>query len=112
MAKFFGKVCYSMTEETAPGVWTLVEDVREYYGNVVRNSWSWQNGQSTNDDLQLSNEISILADSFAFENFKAIKWVEWSGARWKVTGVDVLYPRLTLRLGGVYDATDETAGPA
>lgn len=108
MAKFFGEIGYSMTEETAPGVWTPQETVREYYGDVLRNSRNWNNGESVNDDLQLSNEISILADKFAFENFNAIKWVKWSGAKWKVNGVDVSYPRLTLRLGSVYNAADET----
>lgn len=108
MAKFFGIVCYSQTKETAPGVWTPVEDRREYYGDIIRNSRKWNSGESTNDNLDISNEISILADQFAFENFNAIKWVEWSGVKWKVTGVDILYPRLTLRLGGVYNAADET----
>ena len=109
MAKFFGKVCYSTTKETAPGVWTPIEEPREYYGDVIRNARKWNSGESTNDNLDISNEISILADQFALENFNAIKWVEWSGVKWKVSGVDILYPRLTLRLGGVYNAADETA---
>lgn len=109
MAKFFGTVCYSQTVETAPGVWTPVEDKRQYYGDIIRNSRKWNSGESTNDNLDISNEISILADQFAFEHFNAIKWVEWSGVKWKVNGVDILYPRLTLRLGGVYNAADEKA---
>ena len=110
MAKFFGKIAYSMTKETAPGVWTPIETIREYYGDINRNSRNWNNSESINDNLQLSNEISIVADNFAYENFNAIKWVEWSGAKWRINGVDIAYPRLILRLGGVYNAEDEASG--
>lgn len=109
MAKFFGKVGYILTEETSPGVWSEKVKIREYYGDVIRNSRNWQNGESTNDNLVMSNEISILGDPFAFDNFSAIKWVEYGGAKWHVNNVDISYPRLTLRFGGVWNGTVEEA---
>lgn len=112
MAKFYGRVGFEETKEAAPGVWRPVITPRFYYGDVNRNSRNWQNGEGVNDDLALSNEISIIADSFAYENLNAIKWVEWNSVKWKVTGVDISYPRITLRLGGVYNAENETTGTA
>lgn len=112
MAKFFGQVGYVLTTETTPGVWTEETTVRQYYGEVVRNSRNWQTGESINDNLTLNNEISILADPFAFENLSAMKWVEYMGAKWRINNVDVSYPRITLRFGGVYNAADETVGTA
>ena len=44
-----------------------------------------------------------MADSYAEENFFAIKYVRWMGARWVVTNVEVRRPRLILNLGEVYN---------
>lgn len=110
MAKFFGRVGYVLTVETSPGIFTEKATYREYYGDVVRNSRNWQNGESINDNLVMSNEISILGDPFAFDNLSAIKWVEFMGSKWKVNSVDVSYPRLTLRFGGVYNDDEESNG--
>ena len=109
MAKFFGKVGYELLTETSPGIWTPTTTYREYYGDVIRNMRRWSEGTSINDNLTLTNEISILGDPFAFENFSSMKWVEYLGQKWKVNDVDIAYPRLTLRFGGVYnDDVDAT----
>ena len=104
MAKWFGKVCYSETVETAPGVWTPQDTVREYYGDIKRNSTRWNvNSESTNDDLTVNVQISIVADPFAIDKFYSIKWIECMGTKWKVTSVEPQFPRLLLTLGGVYN---------
>ena len=105
MMRWYGKVGYSETDETAPGVWTSQDTVREYYGDVVRNSTRWTgNSDSTNDDLTINSQISIVADPFAIEKFYSIKWIEFMGVKWKVTSVDPTQPpRLILSLGGVYN---------
>lgn len=104
MAKFTGKVGYGTTSvETAPGVWNDVIVEREYYGDILRNTLRLQSGESVNDDLSVSNSISIVADAYAYEHFFAIRYVEWAGTRWKISNVEVQRPRLLLRLGGVYN---------
>lgn len=105
MARWFGKVGYSETVETAPGVWMPQDTVREYYGDVTRNTSRWTgNSDSTNDDLTVNTQISIVADPFAVEKFYSIKWIEFMGAKWKVDSVDPTQPpRLILSLGGVYN---------
>lgn len=103
MAKFYGKIGYGATVETAPGVHEEQITERSYYGDVIRNSRQLKDGESVNDDLSVGNSISVVADAYANEHFFAIRYVEWAGALWKVSDVEVQSPRLILRLGGVYN---------
>lgn len=103
MAKFHGKVGYGSTSESSPGVHTETITERLYFGDVIRNSRQLKDGESINDDLSVGNSISIVADAYANEHFFAIRYVEWAGALWKVSNVEVQSPRLILRLGGVYN---------
>lgn len=108
MPKFFGKIGYSETTETKPGVW--VEDIveREYYGDLVRNSSNWRNADKLNDDISINNSISILADPYALNSFHKMRYVNFMGANWKITNVEVEFPRIILTLGGVYNG--DTSG--
>lgn len=104
MAKWFGKIGFAETVETKPGVWKEQITEREYYGDVIRNSRRLQSSsEKINDDLNISNQISIVADPYANEHFYSMRYAEFSGAKWKVTDVEVQYPRLTLTLGGVWN---------
>lgn len=102
MAKYFGKVGYSITTETAPSVWEEEITEKEYYGDVLQFSKRNQSAQQVNDNIEITNRISILADPFAIENFLFMKYITWLGHKWKITSVDVEYPRLVLSIGGVY----------
>jgi hypothetical protein len=103
MAKFYGVVGYAQTVETAPGVWTESITERNYSGDVIRISRSWQAGENLNDDLTINNQISIVADPFAYQNFHAMRYITWMGANWKISKIDVQRPRLILTIGGVYN---------
>lgn len=104
MAKFHGIIGYGITVETKPGVWKDQITEREYSGDLNKNTRRLQSSDQLNDNIVVSNEISILSDPFANENFHSIRYVEFMGTKWKVTNVDVQYPRLVLTLGGVYNA--------
>lgn len=103
MAKFCGVVGYSRTIETSSGVYEEAITEKTYYGDVIRNSRQWSNGEQLNDNLNINNSISIVADDYAYENFGAIRYLVWMGQRWKVSNVEVQRPRLTLTIGGVYN---------
>ena len=94
MAKYYGPIGYAETAETAPGVWTEVLTERNYSGDVLKISRRWQAGESLNDDLTINNLISIVADPFAYQNFHKMRYIEWMGAFWKITNVEVQRPRL------------------
>ena len=108
MAKFCGKVGFAITEETRPGVWTPTITEREYYGDVINDARRLQTIDQLNDDIVVSNRISIVIDAFANENFHSIRFVEYMGTVWKVTNAEVQRPRLILTLGGVYNGQRQT----
>lgn len=103
MAKFYGPIGFAETVETVPGVHTEKITERFYYGDVVRNTRRLQATDKVNDDINISNEIHIVADPFANGNFHSIRYAGFMGAKWKVTNVEVQCPRLVLMLGGVYN---------
>lgn len=103
MAKFYGVIGYAETVETEPGLWEEQIIERLYYGDLIRNNRRLQNSGGINDDVNFSNEISIIADPYAIQNFSTMRYVEFNGAKWKVSSIEVQYPRLILEIGGVYN---------
>lgn len=104
MAKWFGVIGFAETVETKPGVWEERITERKYYGDVIRNTRRLQSTDKLNDNIDISNEISIVADPFANNHIYAMRYVEYMGARWKVSTVDASQrPRLTLSIGGLYN---------
>ena len=102
MAKWFGKVGYAVTEETEPGIWEEIITYREYYGDVISNRFKRQNSSDVNDDINILQIISIVADPFAYQHCSEIIYVEYMGSKWKVSDVEPMFPRLQLTIGGVY----------
>lgn len=103
MAKFYGAIGYAVTVETSPGVWDERITERTYYGDLIRDTRRLQSSETLNDNINIANEISIVADPFANENFYSMRYVVFRGAKWKISNVEVQYPRLILTIGGVYN---------
>ena len=105
MAKFYGIVGYVKTVETEPGVYSEEITERTYFGDIIRNTRMLQNSSvGTNDNINISNQISIVSDPYAMQKFHSIRYVEFMGTNWKVTSVDASqYPRLILSMGGLYN---------
>ena len=101
--KFAGVVGYETLKEVRPSNWQSVIVERKYRGDISRCSRRLQSADKVNEDVVISNEIEILADAFAFENFSNIKYVVWMGTKWKVNTITVEPPRLILEIGGVYN---------
>ena len=109
MAKGFGKSGYAITSETESGIWepTIVE--KEYYGDLTTDRRKRQNSGEVNDNINLANVISIIADPFAIQNCSYMAYAEVMGARWKISDIEVQYPRLILTVGGVYNGDSPRA---
>lgn len=103
MAKFYVKIGYAETVETKPGVWDKQITERDYFGDLIRNTRKFQNSENLNDNICIANEISIVADPFAIQNFYSMLYVEYMGVKWKISNVEVAYPRLLLTIGEVYN---------
>ena len=103
MARYCGKVGFVIETEVRPGVWKNKIVDRTYYGDSFRMSRRLQDSGNLNDNVTISNEISIVADPFANENFLSIRYAEFMGVKWKVTNIEIQRPRLLMTLGGVYN---------
>lgn len=103
--KFYGIVSYAVLTEVRPGVWKEVITDKKYRGDVIRVSRRLQSADKINDDIRINNEIRILADAFAYQNFQNIRYIEWMGTKWKVESVTVDRPRLVLQIGGEYNGS-------
>lgn len=112
--KWYDVVGYGETQEIPPdsGIYEKVITEVSYYGDIIQNSRRLSEGDKINDDLTVGNQISIVADAYAYEHFFAIQYVRWAGVLWVVSNVDVKSPRLILRLGGEYNGPTPIAPPA
>lgn len=105
--KYYGSVGYAETVETNPGVWEEEIVERNYAGDILRNTKKFENGEHLNDNLNIANRISILSDPYAMKHFSQIRYVTWYNSKWKVSEVEVQFPRLILTIGGVYNGETE-----
>ena len=104
--KFYGKVGFwEGSVEVKPGEYKPRIFEKLYSGDVNWANRHFQPTENQNDDIKLNNQISILADLYSRQNFSSIRYVVWNGVKWRVTNVEVNYPRLVLTIGGVYNDT-------
>lgn len=103
MAKYYGAIGFASMVEDAPGVnrETIVE--RKYTGDVLRYNLDYQSSEYLNDNININNQISIVADSFLLDNSHMIRYVEFLKKKWKIRDISISYPRLILTIGGVYN---------
>lgn len=103
MAKWYGKIGYAESVEVKPGIWDGQIIERPYFGDIIRNTRLLQNSGGVNDNVNVANQISLIADPYANQNFHAMRYVEFMGTNWDISNVEVQYPRLILTIGGVYN---------
>lgn len=90
-------------EETDPGIFVPVILERKYTGDVIRFKRGFQEkSDQQNREFTVNNQISILSDLYAKQNWNSIRYVVWNGIKWEVNSVEIGYPRLTLEIGGFY----------
>lgn len=103
MNKYSGIVGLVMDVEVRPGVWKQQAVEKFVYGDIVRDNRNSITADQVNDNMKINNQISIVASPFLMENFRSIKYLTYAGAKWKITTVEVKYPRLLLSMGEVYN---------
>lgn len=105
MAKFYGNITFSITEPRSdrPSIYEEHPTDVLYYGEIHSNRRRYYTNNKTNDDIEITQELSILSDDFAIKHCSEIKAVEIEGVKWKVESIDIRYPRLILSIGGVYN---------
>lgn len=106
--KFSGKIGFwQKSIQTNPGVFKPGILEKPYTGDVLRNYRRWQSAENQqNENLTVSNRISIISDLFMQKNWGSIKYVNWNGVNWSVSSIDIgSFPRIIIDLGGVYNGT-------
>lgn len=110
--KFSGKVAFLIPNytETNPGVYRPEIVEKCYTGDVMRNQRRFQAGDNQqNENLIVSNRISIISDLYMKQNWGSIRYIVWNGVKWSVSSIDVSqYPRILIDLGGVYNGETGT----
>lgn len=105
MSKWAGKIGFVTTEEVTPGDWQPVIVEKRYKGDILQNYRKYEEqSTSTNDDITISNRISVVANLYAYNHISEMKYIEFCGALWKIKSIDVQRPRLILTVGGVWNA--------
>jgi len=105
MAKFYGNIGFAEQKEVKPGIWVEQIVEKSYYGDTMRNPNInvTQQTSSVNSNINISHSISILADLYANQNSQYMRYVEFMGAKWQITNIEVQYPRIILTVGGLYN---------
>lgn len=102
MARYCGKVGYVSDVETSPGVYEEEVYERTYYGDIIKHSSRWDE-RGINNNILVNNEISILADPYAYQHFSEMRYIEYMGSKWKIANLTVSRPRITITMGGLYN---------
>lgn len=113
MAKWYGNIGFAFTVEEPKnsGIWVERIINRPYSGDVIKNVIRRSPTDRTiNDNIGISNSISIIYDAYAKRYVPNIAYVEYLGARWKVNDISIEHPRITLSIGGLYNG-EETGSP-
>lgn len=106
MAKWYGAIGFADSVEEEPGIHNDVIVERSYFGDMTRINRSLQSSGGINDDINISNQISIVADPYAVQNIYKMRYVEYMSVKWKITNVEVQHPRLILSIGGIWNENE------
>lgn len=107
MAKWAGKIGFLITEEKKGSIWEEHVIEKPYTGDVI--SATYRNAPASeklNDDLSVTQDLSIVADNFAINNAYRIRYATMLGGKWKVTTIKPQFPRLVLSIGGLYNGPE------
>lgn len=105
MAKYYGIIgyCEELEIPEGSGIYEDVVTERRYYGDVTNTAHRWKNNNEINNTSLLEAEFSILADPYAYQKFTKMKYIEYMGEFWSITNVTPERPRLTIKIGGVWN---------
>lgn len=110
MARFSGLIGYSSQIEVRPGIYKEQYVERSYKGEITQNRPRWDAGSGLNDDYTINNEISVIADAFAYHNFSVMRYVVWMDQAFEISSatIDTERHRIRISLGGVFNGERPT----
>lgn len=103
MPKCSGVIGYALAGETQPGVWTEGITEKKYFGDVVRDNRRIVDQGEINGSINISNNISIVSNSFMLKNMAFMRYITFMNSKWKISSVDIKPPRIIITIGGIYN---------
>ena len=94
---------FGITQNESPGVFSEKIVERKYYVDKIFDSRKYDQNNSINGSIDLSNKFSIVCDPFARENYLNMRYITWMGVKWRISTITVDYPRLTLSVSGEFN---------
>lgn len=103
MARFYDKVGYAIQTEVRPSVWEDQVVERLYFGETDQLGFRYQTPpDQISNNLRLDLQFDIMADPFAIEHYSCMKYIVYDKTRWEITSVVCEYPRIHIKVGGIY----------
>lgn len=102
MTKFAGNIGYENMQETSPGVWESVIEERFAKGDLLSESYRHNSGSKVNDDISITNRISIIAGKFERDNMYSMVYVVMYGQKWRINSIQAEGVRLILNVGSLW----------
>ena len=110
MAKFRALIGYCIPTEVEKGVWQDVIVEHYHRGDILQDYDRWDSSKEVNDDLNISNRFSIVADSFIKAHRDQMKYIVIDHTRWKIHSLDLTNrPRIVFTVSGVYNGPEVEA---
>lgn len=113
--KYSGVIGFKVDEvdQNGTGVYVPVIEEHKYTGDILRrNLKNQEESNKQNDNINVSNQISIVSNFYLRNNWPTIQYVTWNGVRFKVSNIDLSsMPRVIIDLGGIYDGKVEIRTP-
>ena len=104
MSKYYGEIGVRVTSfNDATGLTETTIKRINRSGDVGRRYRSLNTSDKIIDDVDVSNQITILADPFFMTHYSDIVYVTWHGVKWKAKTIEVQEPNLIIGIGGVYN---------
>lgn len=107
MSKWAGVIGFAETVRGEDDIsrTTIVE--KRFTGDVLQNYRKWDDSDTINGDILVSNRISVIAKDYMLSHLQYMRYVTWQGAKWRISSISVAYPRVILSIGDLYNETEE-----
>lgn len=108
--KFHGKVGFIQSVHKGHSVYAPEFVEKPYFGDVLKYNNRYETDQKVNEDIRIDNQISIVADFFAYKNFGCMRYVLWNDQKLKILSAQVDYPRIVITVGGPFNVEGSRKG--
>lgn len=93
---------YAKQEEVEPGIFEDVITERRIRGDLLGDVQRRNAAITINDEITITNRLSVIADKYINDNMNALVYVKLDGVYWKVSSIENQRPRLLIYFGGMW----------